>query len=123
MAGEEGEERRRKPRGKRAPRADSGERVVFRVTAEEKRFLLREAGELGISSYVRARLFGGGVRNRDGLRRIAALHVLGRQVQRLADKPEVDEFVIANTLGDVCAAIRGLADELDGFAGDGEASS
>jgi len=104
---------RRQRRRKRAPRADSGERIVFRVTEEEKGFLLREAGELGVSAYIRARLFAGGVRNRDGLRKIAALHVLGRQVQRLAEKPGVDDFVIASTLGDVCAAIRGLADELD----------
>jgi uncharacterized protein (DUF1778 family) len=46
----------RKPRGKRAPRAKTGESINIRVTAEEKRLLVQEAGEVGISKYVRKRL-------------------------------------------------------------------
>lgn len=103
----------RKARGKRPPRKDSGNRIVFRVTAEERQRLVSEAGGVGISTYVRARLFGGGVRNRDALRKIAALHVAGRRIQQLAETHDVDEFVIATTLGDVCTAILGLVDELD----------
>lgn len=103
----------RKARGKRPPRKDSGDRIVFRVTAEERQRLVSEAGEVGISTYVRARLFGGGVRNRDALRKIAALHVAGRRIQQLAEKHYVHESVIEVTLGDVCAAILGLVDELD----------
>ncbi len=103
----------RKARGKRPPRKDSGDRIVFRVTAEERQRLVSEAGEVGISTYVRVRLFGGGVRNRDALRKIAALHVAGRRIQLLAETHDVDEFVIAATLGDARAAILGLVDELD----------
>lgn len=103
----------RKARGKRPPRKDSGARIVFRVTADERQRLVSEAGEVGISTYVRARLFGGGVRNRDALRKIAALHVAGRRIQQLAETHDVAEFVIATTLGDVCTAILGLVDELD----------
>lgn len=103
----------RQTRSKRPPRKDAGARIVFRVTAEERQLLVSEAGEVGISTYVRARLFGGGVRNRDALRKIAALHVAGRRIQQLAEKHDVDKFMIATTLGDVAAAIRGLIDELD----------
>ncbi|KQS51298.1 hypothetical protein [Sphingomonas sp. Leaf198] len=120
MSQDEGARPRRQERGKRAARVDTGDRIVFRVNAEERQRLVSEAGELGISAYVRARLFGGGVRNRDALRKIAALHVAGRRIQQLAEKPGVDEFVIADTLGDVCAAIRGLVDELDDVVGDDE---
>jgi hypothetical protein len=103
----------RKARGKRPPRKDFGHRIVFRVTAEERQRLVSEAGDVGISTYVRARLFGGGVRNRDALRKIAALHVAGRRIQQLAETHDVAEFVIATTLGEVCTAILGLVDELD----------
>jgi hypothetical protein len=104
---------RRKERGKRAKRVNVGDRVVFRVSAEERQQLIDEAGELGISTYVRRCLFGGGVRNRDALRQIALLHVAGRRVQQLVEKPGVEASMIADTLGDVCAAIRGLIDDLD----------
>ncbi|WP_373928932.1 hypothetical protein QTN93_04745 [Sphingomonas aerolata] len=120
MSQDEGGRPRRQQRGKRAPRIDTGDRIVVRVTAEERQRLVSEAGELGISTYVRARLFGGGVRNRDALRKIAALHVTGRRIQHLAEQPGVDEFMIATTLGDVSAAIRGLVDELDDVVDDDE---
>lgn len=81
----------RKARGKRPPRKDSGNRIVFRVTAEERQRLVSEAGEVGISTYVRARLFGGGVRNRDALRKIAALHVAG---QVLVNRPIGRELIM-----------------------------
>lgn len=118
MSQDEGSRPRRQQRSKRAPRVDTGDRIVFRVNGEERQRLVSEAGELGISAYVRARLFGGGVRNRDALRKIAALHVAGRRIQQLAEKPGVDAFVIAETLGDVSAAIRGLVDELDDVVDD-----
>lgn len=103
----------RKARAKRPPRKEPGNRIVFRVTAEERQRLVSEAGEVGIPTYVRARLFGGGVRNRDALRKIAALHVAGRRIQQLAETHDVNEFVIATTLGDMCTAILGLVDGLD----------
>lgn len=110
----------RQTRSKRPPRKDAGDRIVFRVTAEERQRLVSEAGEVGISTYVRARLFGGGVRNRDALRKIAVLHAAGRRIQKLAETHHVDEFIIAITLGDVCATILRLADELDDVVDDSE---
>lgn len=110
----------RKARAKRPPRKDSGDRIVFRVTPEERQRLLSEAGEVGLSTYIRARLFGGGVRNRDALRKIAVLHAAGRRIQKLAETHHVDEFIIATTLGDVCATILRLADELDDMVEESE---
>lgn len=108
----------RKPRGKRPPRTKTGESINIRVTAEEKRLLVQEAGEVGISKYVRKRLFDGGLRDRDALREIAVLHVLGRRIQDLAKKTDIDAMIVADTLGDICAAIGGLTVDLDD-AGDG----
>ena len=102
----------RGPRPKRSPRTNKGKRIIFRLTDEEDVRLRAEAGEIGVSGYIRARVFGGGARNRDSRRRIAALHVLGRQVQRLAGHPAAGPEMIAVTLGDVCAAIIRLADEV-----------
>lgn len=103
----------RKPREKRGPRPKTGESINIRVTAEEKRLLIQEAGEVGISKYVRKRLFDGGLRDRDKLREIAVLHVLGRRIQDLAEKTEIDADTVADTLGDICAAIGGLTVDLD----------
>ena len=86
--------------------------MIVRLTDDEDARLRAEAGELGVSGYNRSRVFGGGARNRDALRKIAALHVIGRQVQRLAGNPAADPEVIATTLGDVCAAIIRLAEEV-----------
>lgn len=102
----------RGPRAKRPPRVQKGKRIIFRVTDDEDARLRAEAGELGVSGYIRSRVFGGGARRRDGLRKIEALHVIGRRVQHLADNPAADPEVIATTLGDVCAAIIRLADEV-----------
>ncbi|WP_174279124.1 hypothetical protein [Sphingomonas bacterium] len=99
-------------RPKRAPRLKKGKSIIFRVTDEEDARLRREAGELGISGHIRSRVFSGGAWNRDALRTIAALHFLGRRVQRLAEHPAADAEVIATALGDVCAAIIRLADEV-----------
>ena len=112
----------RKPRGKRAPRAKTGESINIRVTAEEKRLLVQEAGEIGISKYVRKRLFDGGLRDRDALREIAVLHVLGRRIQELAEKTDIDAMIVADTLGDICSAIGGLTVDLDD-ASDGALAS
>lgn len=75
--------RSRGPRAKRPPRAEKGKRIIFRLTDDEDVRLRAEAGELSVSGYIRSRVFGGGARNRDALRKIAALHIIGRQVQRL----------------------------------------
>lgn len=99
-------------RPKRASRPKKGKSIIFRVTDEEDARLRLEAGELGLSGHIRSRVFGGGARNRDALRKIAALHVIGRRVQRLADHPKADAEMIAMTLGDVCAAIIRLAEEV-----------
>ena len=104
--------RSRGPRAKRPPRAEKGKRIIFRLTDDEDVRLRAEAGELSVSGYIRSRVFGGGARNRDALRKIAALHIIGRQVQRLAGNPAADPEVIATTLGDVCAAIIRLAEEV-----------
>ena len=97
---------------KRPPRPKKGKSFIFRMTDAEDAQLRLDAGELGISSHIRSRVFGGGARNLDALRKVAALHVIGRRVQRLAEHPAADAEVIATTLGDVCAAIIRLADEV-----------
>lgn len=65
------------------------------------------------SKYVRKRLFDGGLRDRDKLREIAVLHVFGRRIQDLAEKTEIEAGIVADTLGDICAAIGGLTVDLD----------
>lgn len=119
----EEERPRRKPRAKRAPREAGGKKVVFRVSAEEKRQLVLAAGDGGISTYVRGRVFRGGGHSRDGLRKIALLHALGRRVQKLGENPQVDNFMIAGALGDICAAIRDLAFEMDDIIDQEEATT
>ncbi len=108
MTEQEGDHRKRGPRKKRPPRIDSGKKIVVRVTPNEFAHLQREAGEVGVSAFVRASLFGGGVRSRDVLRAIAALHVVGISVKRLADAETTPEAAAA-TLKEVRAAIAKLA--------------
>jgi hypothetical protein len=79
------EQRQRKPRAKRSPRVDTGKKIVVRVSPDEFAHLQREAGDVGVSAFVRASLFGGGVRSRDVLRAIATLHVAGLNVKRMVD--------------------------------------
>jgi hypothetical protein len=109
---------RRQPRAERPPRVERGQKIVFRVTAEERQRLLEEAGGVGVSTYVRARVFGGGVRIRDALSKIAALHVIGRRVQKLAETIDVDPFIVAETLGEVCGAINMMMNDVPGWDDD-----
>lgn len=102
----------RVPRKKRAPRIDTGHKIVIRLSPPEKAQLQQKAGDIGISAFVRTRLFKGGARPRDRLREIAALHVLGRRVQKLMEHPEADSLQIADTLGVICAAIEGLGHDI-----------
>lgn len=107
------EHRQRKPRMKRVPRVDTGKKIVVRVTPNELAYLRREAGEVGISSYVRSTLFGGGVRSRDVLRAIATLHVAGLNVKGLADA-ETATGPATTALNEVRTAIARLARLLPG---------
>jgi len=109
---------RRQPRAERPARIERGDKIVFRVTAEERQRLLEEAGGVGVSTYVRARVFGGGVRKRDALSKIAALHVIGRRVQKLAETIDVDPFIVAETLGEVCGAISMIINDVPGWDDD-----
>lgn len=103
---------KRKQRLTRARRADSGKKIVFRVSNEEWDALHLEAGDIGISTLVRARVFGGGIRSRDGLRRIAALHLIGRRLQMLTEHPGMDVGQTAATLTEVRTAIARLSKDI-----------
>ncbi|KQN01162.1 hypothetical protein ASE82_16955 [Sphingomonas sp. Leaf230] len=96
----------------RARRADSGKKIVFRVSNEEWDTLHLEAGDIGISTLVRARVFGGGIRSRDGLRRIAALHLIGRRLQMLTEHPGMDVGQTAAALTEVRTAIARLSKDI-----------
>jgi hypothetical protein len=96
------------------PRKDGGKKIGFRVTEDEWSGLVLEAGDFGISAHVRARLFSGGVRNRDGLRRIAALHLIGRRLQRLTEYADIDAYAVAAALTDVRTAIARFAHDISG---------
>lgn len=114
MADDSSDRPKRKPREKRASRKDGGKKIGARVTEEEWSSLVLEAGDIGISTHVRARLFSGGVRNRDGLRRIAALHLIGRRLQRLTEHSDIDACAVAAALTDVRTAIAHLAQDIPG---------
>lgn len=106
--------RRRQPRKKRAARADGGSRFNVRASEEELERLRQEAGDVGLSAYVRARLFGGRLPNRDVLRMIALLHLIGRQIERLADNPAADPVAISAALGTVRSTIGRLSKRIPG---------
>lgn len=123
MTEEEQDRPRRKPRGKRASRVDGSPRIIFRVTEKEREDLRLAGGDLGISGYIRARVFGGWTANRAILRAIAELHVVGRGVLQLASAPEADAGSIEQTLADVRAAIERLSEQLIGADAGEPASS
>lgn len=82
----EGAARQRNAEPKRSPRKDSGHKIVVRVTADERARLAAEAGGVSLSELVRRRVFAGGVRSPDLLRKVAALHLAGKQLERVAAK-------------------------------------
>ena len=108
--------RTRRPRAKRPPRVEKGKRIIFRLTDEEDERLRGEAGELGVSGYIRSRLFGDDAGDRDALQEIAALHVIGRQLQLLASDPKSEPGAIATSLDEVRAAIGRLAGDAPAIA-------
>jgi hypothetical protein len=108
----DGNQPKRKPRGKRAPRMDTSKKIVVRVTDSEWDNLQLDAGGIGVSTYVRTYLFEGGVRNRNVLRGIAALHQIGRRLQLLADHPDVDARMLAGTLAHVRKAIARVSEDM-----------
>ena len=73
-----------------SPKGAKSERINLRLTVEQYEQLADEAAGKGtITDIVLARLFAGGMRSHDGLRQVAALHNVGRALQRLADRPEI----------------------------------
>lgn len=86
---EGGAARQREAETKRSPREDSGCKIVVRITADERARLDAEAGGVSLSELVRRRVFAGGVRNSDLLRKVAALQLAGKQLERLAAKSPV----------------------------------
>lgn len=97
-------------KGRRRVSDEAGKKIVFRVTSEEFERLQKEAeGHSTVSALVRAKVFAGGVRNRDVLRQVAALHVLGMQVKALAGQPNVPVLEAQATLMKVQQAIEKLA--------------
>ena len=81
----------------------------LRLTAEQHDQLAAEALGKGTNTdIVLARLFNGGMRSHDGLRKVAELHNIGMALKRLADRPEIrrDEAIL------IMATARRLIDKL-----------
>jgi hypothetical protein len=88
-------------------------RINLRVSEAEYEQLVREAaGKTTISALVHRRVFGGGMRNHDVLRQVAALHHLGMEVKALAQNPAVRTLEVQATLAKVRLAIQDLAKRL-----------
>lgn len=86
------------------------EQINLRVTAEQKAALQRLAGDDSISGYLLGRALGGGARHAVALRTIKQLHDIGRQLQRLADRPSAERE-------DMDAALRAVRASIDRLAG------
>ena len=95
-------------------RKDEGAKIVVRVTADEQARLRVAAGDRPLSDHVRQRLFGvgdgrteAGDRSRDVFRKVAALHLLARKLDRLHDEG-VEEAAMADLLDVIRASIERL---------------
>lgn len=84
--------------------------INFRVTEAQRARLLAEAGDrMTVTALIHARVFAGGVADNSTMRKISALHALGRRIQALTSQPAADRDEIATVLADTRAAIRTLA--------------
>lgn len=88
-------------------------RINLRVTSEQYQHLLTEAGgKTTVSDLVLSRVFGGGMRNHDTLRQVAALHDLGMSLRSLSQNPSAPKQHIQAALVRVREMISALAKQL-----------
>lgn len=94
-------------------RKDDGAKIVVRMTAEERSRLAVAAGDKSLSDYVRQRLFAtddgrtqAGDRTRDVLRKVAALHLLARKIDRMIDVG-IEEDILLDLIVEIRMAIEG----------------
>lgn len=94
-----------------APKKDK--RINLRVTSEQYQHLLTEAGgKTTVSDLVLSKVFGGGMRNHDTLRQVAALHDLGMSLRSLSQNPFASKLHIQAALVRVRELISALAKQL-----------
>jgi hypothetical protein len=94
-----------------SPKKDK--RINLRVTSEQYQHLLTEAGgKTTVSDLVLSKMFGGGMRNHDTLRQVAALHDLGMSLRSLSQNPSASKLHIQAALVRVREMISSLAKQL-----------
>ena len=94
-------------------RKDAGKKIIVRIDDEQHKRLVETVGNVSVSDYVRSKLFGGrpetGERSRDVYRKVAALHLAGRQIMEARAHPNMPADEIDRLLQNIRTAIAQLA--------------